>query len=114
MNYRDKPELQDKLAAEYVLGTLRGGARLRFQAWLREDAALRGAVAEWEQRLIPMANAVPEISPPRRVWRNIQSRIAPDGETKAGWWESLAFWRGWGLLVTGFAAALMITVIKPS
>ena len=39
MRYRDKPELLQRLAGEYVLGTLRGRARTRFQRWLRADAA---------------------------------------------------------------------------
>src|SRR5262245_16609871 len=108
MRYRGKPELQDKLAAEYVLGTLRGRARARFQAWLREDAALRRTVAEWESRLAPMAGAIAEVRPPRRVWTAIQSRIGGGArEAKGGFWDSLAFWRNWGLVATGCAAALV-------
>ena len=123
MRYRNKPALQDRLAAEYVLGTLRGRARLRFQAWMREDATLRRAVADWEQRLAPMAAGVKEVAPPRRVWRGIETRLGapaaartvpaaapapPAAASKTGgFWESLAFWRGWGLIATGCAAALI-------
>jgi anti-sigma-K factor RskA len=106
MRYRNRPELQDRLAAEYVLGTLRGRARARFQAWLREDAALRRAVAAWESRLAPMAAGVAEVRPPRRVWAAIQSRIGSRAAAQPGLWESLAFWRNWGLVATGCAAAL--------
>ncbi len=108
MNYRNNPTLQSKLAAEYVLGTLRGRARLRFQAWLRDDAALRRVVAEWEARLAPLAAGVAEVQPPRRVWQGIASRIAAASPApKAGFWESLAFWRNWGLVASGCAAALV-------
>jgi len=111
MRYRNKPELQDRLAAEYVLGTLRGRARARFQAWLREDAALRGAVAEWENRLAPMAAAVAEARPPRRVWAAIESRVGGRAATaQPGLWESLGFWRNWGLVATGCAAALVAAI----
>ncbi len=108
MRYRGKPALQDRLAAEYVLGTLRGRARARFQAWLREDAALRRTVGEWESRLAPMAAAIAEVRPPRRVWTLIQSRVGGGApEAKGGFWDSLAFWRNWGLVATGCAAALV-------
>jgi anti-sigma-K factor RskA len=108
MNYRDNPELQDRLAGEYVLGTLRGRARSRFQTWLRDDARLRRVVAEWEARLAPMAAGVADVAPPRRMWQGIQARIAASARPQAsGVWDSLAFWRGWGLVATGCAAALL-------
>jgi anti-sigma-K factor RskA len=125
MRYHNKPELQDRLAAEYVLGTLRGRARLRFQAWMREDAALRRIVANWEQRLAPMAAGIAAVVPPRRVWQGIEARIAaaappsaapaaapaPSPASRAaaggGFWGNLSFWRGWGLVATGCAAALI-------
>jgi anti-sigma-K factor RskA len=111
MRYRNKPELQDRLAAEYVLGTLRGRARARFQAWLREDAALRQTVAAWESRLAPLAAGVAEVRPPRRVWDAIRSRLGTrGGAPQAGLWESLAFWRNWGLVATGCAAALAAAI----
>jgi anti-sigma-K factor RskA len=122
MKYRDKPELQDALAAEYVLGTLRGRARARFQGWLRDDAALRRTVAEWESRLAPMAAGVAELRPPRRVWKGIEARVAASAAprtavpapspaaTGGGFWDSLAFWRGWGLVATGCVAALVAAV----
>jgi anti-sigma-K factor RskA len=112
MRYHNKPELQERLAAEYVLGTLRGPARLRFQAWLREDARLRTVVSVWESRLAPMAAGVAEVRPPRRLWSVIEQRLrASDAAaTTSGFWESLAFWRGWGMVATGCVAALAVTM----
>ena len=65
------PQLRDKLAAEYVLGTLRGRARDALPALLRYDPDLRRIVAEWEARLTPLAAAAGEIAPPARVWQAI-------------------------------------------
>lgn len=126
MDYRNKPQLRDALAAEYVLGTLAGGARRRFEAWLKQDAALRITVNEWENRLTPMAAAVREVTPPARVWNQIATRIAPKGAIRlasAGTqaasqapslWESLAFWRGFGLTASAAAAALAVFVgVRP-
>ena len=59
-SYRN-PQLRDKLAAEYVVGTLRGRARARFQALLRYDPDLRRIVEEWEARLTPLTAAAGEI-----------------------------------------------------
>ena len=112
MNYRNKPELHDKLAAEFALGTLRGRARQRFERLISEDAALRRAVGEWEARLGPMAAAVTEVAPPARVWRFISERIAPLAQSAdaPGFWTSLNLWRGLSLVSTGVALTLLLTL----
>lgn len=110
MDLRHKPELQDRLAAEYVLGTLRGSARARFQRALHGDASLRFAVEAWQSRLAPMVAAVAPVRPPQRVWEAIQARIGAGAPAK-GVWDSLAFWRSLGLLSSGAAAALLAAVV---
>jgi anti-sigma-K factor RskA len=110
MRYRDKPELQDRLAAEYALGTLRGPARERFQRWLREDTALARLAADWAARLDPLVRSVPAVPPPARVWRGIEARVGA-APARAGLWDSLAFWRGLGLAASGAAAALVVTLV---
>lgn len=107
MNCSNKPELRERLAAEYALGTLRGLARARFARALREDAVLARAVAEWEARLAPLADAVPAVQPPARLWRAIEARLPA---ARARLWESVAFWRGLGLATSGAAAVLLAAV----
>ena len=113
MNLARNPELQDRLAAEYVLGTLRGPARARFQTLMARDANLRRSVEEWQERLVPIASAVAPVQPPRRVWERIAARTAaPFGPAAAGGlWDSLAFWRGLGLIASGATAALLAAVV---
>lgn len=114
MRYRDKPELLQRLAGEYVLGTLRSRARTRFQRWMRADAAVRRAVDEWQGRLSPMAAAIEPVAPPRRVWESIAAQVAVGGGAppkRAGLWDSLAFWRNLGLLASGATAALVAAVM---
>jgi anti-sigma-K factor RskA len=117
MKYRDKPQLADRLAAEYVLGTLHGGARRRFVAWMAADAALRRTVAEWENRLMPMSAAVAEIRPPHSVWQAVAGRIKSPAQAvaaRSSIWENLAFWRGFGLAASGLAAALVVFIgVRP-
>jgi anti-sigma-K factor RskA len=105
-----KTELQERLAAEYALGTLRGAARRRLQRWMREDAALAMAVTRWEARLAPMAGAVAPVRPPARVWRAIQQQTGAQAAAR-GWWESIAFWRNLGLAASGMTAALLVATI---
>lgn len=113
MKYRDKPELIERLSAEYVLGTLHGGARRRFAAWLINDAALRRSVAEWEARLNPLAAAVVAVPAPRHIWDRVEAAIAPRlavSAMQARLWDSLAFWRSFGLAASGVAAVLAVFI----
>jgi anti-sigma-K factor RskA len=113
-----RPELLDRLAAEYVLGTLRGLARKRFEREMAEQGVVRVHVREWEERLGQLAAAVPEIEPPRRVWRAIEARItaerthrtpvvpAPGGPGP---------WKRFALAMSAVAAALVVYIgVAPS
>jgi anti-sigma-K factor RskA len=117
MDYRHHPELIERLAAEYALGTLRGGARRRFTAWMAGDAALRVLVREWEQHLQPMTAAIAAVEPPPRVWEAVAAATAPSAAVAPGrlsLWENLAFWRGFGLAASGVAAAMAVFVgVRP-
>jgi anti-sigma-K factor RskA len=107
------PEARDLLAATYVLGTLRGPARRRFERELARDPALRQSVAHWESRLDPLDAAVPEVTPPARVWTRVAAATAP-ARQRPRLWRSLAFWR-W--LAAGLAAAtvgLLLVVLQPA
>ncbi len=106
-------ELRNKLAAEYVLGTMSAHTRRRFEIYLKENPALRRAVAEWEKRLMPLALTLPEVDPPSRVWQVIESRIRADGQARPGFWESLSFWRFLSIASGLVALALLILVAVP-
>ena len=76
MNY-DRPELRDRLASEYVLGTLHGRARQRFQRLMKDDPALRAAVEFWERQLMPMAAPLSVATPSPELWNRVAARVAP-------------------------------------
>jgi anti-sigma-K factor RskA len=77
------PQLLDSLAAEYVLGTLRGPARRRLARWNHKLPEVQHAVQRWENRLLPLALAQPPIEPPLRVWIGIQRRNEYLGSSRA-------------------------------
>jgi anti-sigma-K factor RskA len=106
MNYRD-PQLRDRLASEYVLGTLQGLARKRFERLLRDDADLRRTVAQWQEHLMPIVQAVAPVDPPKRVWKKIEQRIQ-QSQPKSSVFDSLNFWRGLALFASSFAFALLL------
>ncbi|HSS69271.1 MAG TPA: hypothetical protein VLQ46_01310, partial [Casimicrobiaceae bacterium] len=60
MNLRT-PGRSDALAAQYVLGTLRGRARERFERLAHSDSGLGDAVRQWEERLVPLAEELPPV-----------------------------------------------------
>ncbi|QYJ20137.1 anti-sigma factor [Achromobacter sp. ES-001] len=114
MNYRH-PELQDRLAADYVLGGLRAGARQRFITLMRDDAGLRRAVAEWEDRLLPLALALPPETPPAHVWKAIAARIAPApaaARTLAPP-RALSWWRAVSAGLATAVVVLAFLMLKP-
>lgn len=122
MDY-SRRELADRLAAEYVLGTLRGPARRRFDALLPAHPTLRSAVQQWQDRLIPLAASVPPQTPPEQVWQRIEARLFERGE-RAGptaasaasaaqpWWQRLALWRGFSGVATAAALALLVVALR--
>ena len=110
------PEVRSRLASEYVLGTLRGGARRRFEDYLKRDAALRADVENWETHLSPLAERLNPVDPHSRVWKKIEARLdgsssAAVASKKPGLWESLSFWRSLGLGASGVAVALLAAML---
>ncbi|MDP3654608.1 MAG: anti-sigma factor [Rhodoferax sp.] len=71
------PALLDHLASAYVLGTLGGGARRRFERLLHDRSDVRMQVALWEARLGQLAVSIPERSPSPRLWSAIEARTRP-------------------------------------
>jgi anti-sigma-K factor RskA len=104
-------KLRHTLAAEYVLGTLSGRVRRRFQAHLRHDPALRRIVADWERRLTPLSEPLSGMAPPARVWKAIQRRLF--GRAPSGIWSSLAFWRIASLAAGAAVLAIGLYALAP-
>lgn len=122
MNLIAHPELLELLAASHALGTLRGGARRRFEALAREQAPVRAAALVWQGRLASMTELQPSVTPDPAVWTRIRNMIDAEqsalalerqreaaraaGESRpGGWLHSLALWR------TATAAGALATVL---
>lgn len=116
MDY-SRPELADRLAAEYVAGTLRGPARRRFEALLPAHATLRAATRAWQDRLMPLTASVAPEKPSAAVWQKIEQRIqparAPAATTPTGWWRQLAFWRAFSGIAALAVVSLSVLLANP-
>ena len=123
MNLIQNPLLVDQLAASYALGTLRGGARRRFEALARTHAEVRAQALIWQGRMSSVAELQPQAAPSPLVWKRIENLVNAEKEAKAmhvartqvkqdkGWWSSLNLWRGLSSMGVGVAAvALMVGI----
>ena len=84
-------ELLDRLAAEYVLGTLRHRALRRFERWLLSPQ-VAALVKAWEDRLAGFEPKLTPVTPPPTVWRGIEEKLELRklGRRPAMRWMSIA------------------------
>ncbi len=126
MNLLDHPERLDRLAAEYALGSLRGGARRRFEAWARAHPFVQAAAIAWQTRLAGLCELQASVAPDPVVWQRVDNLVRAEraqramqtartgaddapSERSTGW-RSLALWRALafgGVLATALAALQM-------
>jgi len=81
MNYQH-PQLLEELAAQYVLGTLRGRARRRFERLCARNGQALDAVRRWEDRLVDLLAGVVPVAPSAVVWDQIRFRVRRDRELR--------------------------------
>lgn len=105
MNYQH-PQLLDELAAQYVLGTLRGPARRRFERYCAGNAAALHAVRRWEDRLVDMVVGVTPVAPSALVWDRIKFRIRRDRALRPK--QRLGTFGNWRFAIAAGIAALAI------
>jgi anti-sigma-K factor RskA len=118
MNLTDHPELADRLAAAYGLGTLRGGARRRFEAQARRSPALRAAALAWQERFAAMTELQPGEAPSPNVWKRIEIELANQPRPAVAtaqplsqtWGRALRWWRA-AAFAGGLATAAAIGVV---
>lgn len=124
MRYTD-PKLLDHLAAAYVLGTLQGGARRRFERLRGDRVDVQAQVTQWEMRLGELAVSIPPQEPSANLWPAIAARTQPTRAAQAtqllaplqppawlGWLLPAGF--GFGGLAAGVVAASALFFLAPT
>ena len=113
MDPRRHPDLVDKLAAEYAVGTLGAGARRRFEQILRHDDAVRATVERWQRYLADLPALQPATAPLPEILCRVEVQLGwrePTPARKALWqriWQGTGFWRG-ATAVAAVVAAVAI------
>ncbi len=88
MKYEDE-ELQNALSAEYVLGTLDGKARSRYERMIIDSMILRRNMWQWEKKLNGLGESLHEVDPDEKVWKEVEQRLRfRDENVVEGPWKS--------------------------
>lgn len=83
MNISQHPDLRDRLAAAYALGTLRGPARRRFEALARQSPTLRVTAQVWQERFMSITELQQGEAPGPDVWKRIENLVAAEAPRAA-------------------------------
>ena len=106
----------DGLAAEYVLGTLDASERTAVAARRQREDDLDAAIAAWERRLSPLAEAVPPLEPPAGLFTSIEARLANANGQSTGPGQIVELqqrvrrWRNLAAAASAAAACLLVVI----
>ena len=120
MNYL-QPERLDRLAREYVLGTLTGAARRRFERLLSQAPVAMLAVSAWQERFSVLAAGVPPMQPREGVWRGVEQRLFTPAASSAaepargpwGWLRHVLSAKVWAGALAGVLLGTVLLRLEP-
>jgi anti-sigma-K factor RskA len=98
--------------AEYALGVLDSDSRHALDREVLLNTALRATLDRWLAGFAPLAEDLPAIEPPARVWIRVQHDLgflsAPrTPRARVGWWSNVSFWRWLGIGASACALVLL-------
>lgn len=95
----DSHPLLDALCGEYLIGTLRGAARRRFERALLDEplAALR--LRHWQGVFELRYTKMMEMQPSAGSWKRLERELDL-AKFRTPWIRRASFWRGWATVAT--------------
>lgn len=96
----------DAIAGEYLLGTLQGAARRRFERALREEPLVALRLKRLQEVFAPRYSKMTELQPSPRGWKRLERELDL-ARYRTPWLRRLGVWRG---LAAASTAALLIGI----
>lgn len=104
----------DALCGEYLLGTLRGTARRRFERALREEPRVALRLRYWESTFMPRYTGVIEVEPAPGVWKRLEASLDLE-RYRTPWHRRLGVWRAIAAAATAaLAIGIGYEVLRPA
>jgi anti-sigma-K factor RskA len=104
----------DALCGEYLLGTLRGAARKRFERALRDEPRVALCLNHWQGVFTPRYAKMSEAQPSGNVWKRLERELGL-ARYRTPWHRRAGFWRGWAVAATAaLALAIGVQLLRPS
>jgi anti-sigma-K factor RskA len=103
----------DALCGEYLLGTLRGAARRRFERAVRSEVLVARRLHYW-QRVFALRYRKPmEVRPQPETWKRLRRELKL-AQYQTPWWRRLGLWQGWAAAATAaLVLTLAVQVLRP-
>ncbi len=104
----------DALCGEYLLGTLRGRARRRFERALRDEPLVAQRHAHWQQVFAVRYSDRVAVTPAARTWQRLERTLGL-ARYRRPWYRRLALWQGWAAAATAaLVLAVAVQVLRPA
>jgi anti-sigma-K factor RskA len=100
MNWYRHPDTVDRLASEYVMGSMLPRVKRRFEQVMLQRSEVALAVEDWSERTLPLLMSLPELTPSPGMWAEVERRTqgasaaaqvaakgASNAPDKAPWWQ---------------------------
>ena len=108
MNWYRHADTVDRLASAYVLGTLTGRARQRFETAMGSQPGLQRAVAAWTRRLAPLLLALAPVQPSPQLWPAIARVTLSPSAPALPWWQRWLAPLPAGMLAMGLVLGTLV------
>lgn len=103
----------DALCAEYLLGTMRGGARRRFERALRSEPLVAQRLQLLMRTYMPRPSDQVSVTPRADGWARLRRELKLDALAKP-WYARISGWHWAGAAVAAVVLGIALTWLRPA